>query len=316
MIDNEFFDNTWMNYFPKVLPTPIPNRCYDGKIIPLSEADASVQNVINRKSLRVGIHALLLDTPYLFESNYTNSTNVTTTDTKVGGSTDAAAAVYFDGYDPTCLRELTRLLSESYQVDIQLDLIIIEGNDFFNDLRNAVNTDHVDMVWSIVTISEERSTQVDYVCPNHMSEYVIGASAKVGSSLPDPKGSPIPLLCFAISCTFTNNIPAPFYLQSTDNGPERTLANTSDEYEYGLVTYEALWHYIREKCPNCTQVDMSSSIARDFRAPFTKFYYNETTSSSQSQPLTSGTLKIRTIPIISTLISFSFGVVYNIQSIL
>jgi ABC-type amino acid transport substrate-binding protein len=115
-------------------------------------------------------------------SNYTNSTNVTTTTTKVGGTTDAAAAVSFDGYDPACLQELARLLSESYQVDIQLALIIIEGNNPFNDLRNAVDTDHVDMIWSVVTISEERSTQVDYVCPSHMSEYVIGASAKAGNT--------------------------------------------------------------------------------------------------------------------------------------
>jgi hypothetical protein len=31
------------------------------------EADESVHHVINRKTLRVGMHAILLNTPYLFE---------------------------------------------------------------------------------------------------------------------------------------------------------------------------------------------------------------------------------------------------------
>ena len=281
MINNDFFTSNWNTYFPKVLPIPVPNNCDDGKIIPLNDADESLRNVLNSKTLRVGIHEAIFGGSYLFYNSNETDSNSNATSTKISTTDTNQSGV--DGYEPTNIRELTRLLGVAYQMEIEAEIIIIKGEGFFDDLKAAIDNNEVDVVWSVVTITEERSKQVDYVCNTHMSEYVIGASAKVGSELPDPTGPPIPLRCFAVSCTFTN-IPSPFYLKPF-NAESSVLLNKSDEFEYELQTFEDLWNFIRQDCPNCTQVDMSDSIAKDYRGPFTKQYVqmsNQTTTSTSS----------------------------------
>lgn len=315
MIQANFFSDTWTTYFPKVLPTAIPNNCKDGRIIPVKDADKSLLNVLNNKTLRIGIHTALLNSQYLFysnesdtsttkskESDSTNATNSATKSNTSGIELSNAPGTLLYGFEPACLREVTRLLGNSYQMDIQPELVLIGGDDFFGSLKVAVDGNEVDMVWSTVTVSDERSKLVNFACNTHMSEYVIGASAKVGSDFPNPQGPAIPLGCYAISCTYTN-IPAPFVLKPIPyESEEQTLTNTSDEFEYILMPYENLWNYVRTVCGNCSQVLTPETIGASYYAPFTKFY-NQTSSETSSSTR---------LMLITTMVSVVLSVMYHV----
>jgi hypothetical protein len=329
MNEEGFFTTTWTMFFPKVVPIPNPDNCYGKMITPADMVDDSLKIVLQRQTLRIGIHTVVASYPSLYSyledintfngsTNASNATTNTTEDTKIDTklkyTTDPLNPQALHGHVPTNLRELTRQLSVAYQIDIQPDFVLISGQDFFNDLKNAVETNQVDVVWSVVAVTEERSHVVDYICSSHMSEYVIGASAKVGSKLPNPNGTPIPTVCYGIACTFP--LPSPFYAVK-GNLPQETwltLSNTTDPYEYGILTYDTLWNYIREndECNNCTQVLTSAPVYKEFRAPFTKRYLpaNHTNQSTTLTSSSSSLLSLAFLHVCS--FYFTYGTIFSV----
>lgn len=271
--DEGFFLSNWENYFPQVLPIPVPNDC-SGEKIPLDVADASLANVLSRGVLRVGVHQQIAGFPS-FYSRLTNNETESAVDTKSTGGTNWTLDLNeetLEGYEIDAARAATKKLGDIYGVELDTKFVIIEGTVFFNDLRDALNFEVIDVFWSFIFKNENRSKEVDFICNTFMTEYHIAGSDKVSSDRPDPNGPVVEVVCFGFPCSFVP--PPPFHLfkleNSTMNTPIEVLLNRSDPYEYGMTNFDRIQMFINERCPTCHFID-TESIGTVFVNPATKF---------------------------------------------
>lgn len=269
----DFFLNNWEKYFPKVLPIPVPNSCR-GEKIPLDSADESLANVVSQGILRVGIHQQLAGYPSFYSAlTEYNETVVDTKSNKSGTNwTLDLNEETLEGYEIDAARAATKRLGELYNVELDTKFVIIKGTDFFKDLRDALNFEIIDVFWSYVFKTDERSKEVDFICNTYMTDYYIVGTDKVSSERPDPNGPVVDVVCFGYACTFAP--PPPFQLiklqNSTVNNPIEVLLNTTDPYEYGVTNFDRIQMFINERCPTCQYIDVEA-IGTVFVNPATKF---------------------------------------------
>lgn len=304
MNDDGFFSEAWIKYYPTSLAIAVPNNCnQESTPVSINDADPIMKNIVNNKALRIGIHTKTAGYPAIYSlisddnatstersgSNNNNSSSSTTAKYLVTENMTTTTNLHvdtLDGYEIYCAKEATKRLSDIYTTDIQSEFILISGESIFDDLVANVNNETIDIFWSTIIPSHYRDDVVNFVCNTFMTEWVIGASSNVGSTPPDFSNttqSQIPVACFGLPCTM--KVPYPFILEklNTTNiyAPLVALGNESDKYEYNLVSFDNLDRYIDEQCQDCVQVRMDK-INTTFRAPGTKFYVKNTSTSSTS----------------------------------
>lgn len=241
------------------VPVPILDTCYDGARIDPETADESLTRVLNSQQIRIGISTILSGRPLLYST------------TEGADETDLTAG-NLDGYEIACAREATRRLGELYGIsNMEAVFIPIDGNDFFDSLRDAQFAGETDIIWSGVTVRDSRAEQVDFVCTTFQTDTVIGAAPGVKVENFTIDGPPINVTCIAVYCDI--DVPPPFQTVQYEgdvNTALKLLAEPNNGFDYHLRTIDQLATFFAEECEDCSYAQVDP-VAVNFWAPFTAY---------------------------------------------
>jgi len=263
MVKSNFFLEQW-SYFPFAtgvgVPVPILDSCYEGRIVDRTTADSSLTRVLDSQQLRIGVSTILAGRPLLYST------------TQGAEETDLTAG-NLDGYEIACAREATLRLGQLYNIQPVLEPVFvpIDGDDFFDSLRDAQLNSLTDIIWSGVTVRDSRQEEVDFVCTTFQTDTVIGAAPGVEIEEFDPNGPPINLTCIAVYCSI--DVPPPF-VKVEFNGDVsdalQLLAQPDNGFDYHIRTIEQLATFFAQSCPDCEYAQIPP-IATNYWAPFTAY---------------------------------------------
>lgn len=262
MGESGFFADSWRTYF-ETGPIPVPD-CDPVALVPASQADAALRRVLDAQVIKVGINTLAAGAPNIY--SLVGDPNELTSDPEE-----------LDGYEVACIKEAVRLFNVAYQTNVTLEIVPIDETPYFEPLRDALNDETVDIVWSGMVVNDERAAAVDFTCPSFQTDFVLAAGDGVGSELPPADGPDIPVACIAIFCSL--DLPAPFVLSEIVGGTfadlNGVLTNTTGGMDYNLGSFEQLAIFFQANCNNCSFVE-TSALSSVFRAPSTKKMANTT----------------------------------------
>lgn len=230
-----------------------------------SEADESIQRILDSGRIRIGVNTVAGGVPYL----YTMNTEDNSTSTNLFLSVEDEDAE-LTGYEVEGAREAVRRIGNKYDTELAADFVLVVGPPYFDPLEEALNSGVIDVVWSRMGVNEERADTFDFVCPNYFTEYRIASAAEVGTEYP-PDNATVPVGCIAIICSF--NVPPPFELvdlELSGQEYEQVLLNsTLYGVEYTINTVDRLVPFFTTDCPTCGFVEDAEPVATSSWAPST-----------------------------------------------